>query len=92
MQMHLEQPHCIAFNRLTKIPIVPGSEEKRSRTQGLAPDKNDQRFLEALGRPIGLGYSHYEEESCVVDVRYQGPAMGPFLRILAEAAELFPSV
>jgi len=86
-EIQFERPCLVLFNGLTKIPVMPGSEKKSSNNQDL---EADQRFSEALGRPIDLQYLSWKGKRSVVAVRYLGPAMASFLRILAEAAELRP--
>ena len=71
----------IRFDKLTEIPVVPGSEVLLSGSL-----KHDSRLLPVLERPMELTYKFGLRS--VAAVRYLGPRMDVFLHVLAEAAEL----
>ena len=71
----------IRFDKLTEIPVVPGSEVLLSGSL-----KHDSRLLPVLERPMELTYKFGLRS--VAAVKYLGPRMDVFLHVLAEAAEL----
>ena len=77
-----EKKYKVRFDKLTAIPVVPGSEVLVSTYL-----RHDSRLLPALKHSMELTYKFLPRS--VLAVRYTGPDVDIFLHVLGEAAELW---